>query len=160
MIRVYREDDAPVLRDCVVELQEFERQIDDRLRPGRSIAAEYLEQMLRRCRECAGTILVAESGGAVVGFATVLARVPCTELDDPPGEHAVVTDLVVRADFRRRGIGEALLREAERWARAAGAAELRVGVLSANRAAGRLYRRAGFKPYLETLTKRLDTPAA
>jgi hypothetical protein len=40
MIRVYREEDAPVLCDCVVELQEFERQIGDRLRPGRSIAAE------------------------------------------------------------------------------------------------------------------------
>jgi GNAT superfamily N-acetyltransferase len=160
MIRVYREDDAPVLRDCVVELQEFERQIDDRLRPGRSIAAEYLEHMLRRCRECAGTILVAECGGAVVGFATVLARVPFTELDDPPGEYALVTDLVVRAGFRRRGIGEALLREAERWAAAAGAAELRVGVLSANRSAGRLYRRAGFKPYLEIVAKRLDTADA
>ena len=97
---------------------------------------------------------------AVGGFATILTRVPFKELDDPPGEYAVITDLVVRETLRRRGFGVALLREAERYARAAGATELRIGALSENHAAGRLYRRVGFAPYLETLTKRMEPPAA
>jgi ribosomal protein S18 acetylase RimI-like enzyme len=160
MIREYREDDAPAVRDCVVELQDFERRIDERLRPGESMATAYLGQMLGRCRDCAGTILVAESAGAIAGFALVLTQVPFESLDDPPGSYAIVADLVVREGFRRRGIGAALLREAERYAQAAGASELRIGVLSANEAAVRLYRSLGFAPYSQILSKRLDDGAS
>ncbi len=155
LVRSYREADAAAVRDCVAELQDFERQIDGRLRSGASIAAPYLEHMRQRCRESGGTILVAECGGVVAGFATVIARVAYEGLDDPPGEFALVSDLVVREPFRRRGIGEALVREAEQWARASGAAELRISVLVGNHGARELYRRAGFTPYLETLSKRL-----
>jgi ribosomal protein S18 acetylase RimI-like enzyme len=159
VIREYRDDDLAAVRTCIVELQEFERQIDDRLRPGESMAADYLAQMIGRCRECAGTILVAEHEGTVAGFATILARVPFENLDDPPGARAVVTDLVVRDGFRRRGLAAALLSEAEQYARAAGAVELQIGVLSENLAAAALYRSKGFKPYAEILTKRFDVEA-
>ena len=156
MIREYREDDFPAIRRCIVELQESERQIDERLRSGEAIADDYLQNTLDRCRQLAGTIFVAEHAREVAGFVTILARVPFKALDDPPGEYALVADLVVRKDFRRRGLAMALLREAEEYARAAGALEFRVGVLSQNEAAVNLYRRAGFAPYLETLAKSLD----
>lgn len=39
-IREYRPEDAAAIRDCIVELQDFERRIDERLRAGPSIAAE------------------------------------------------------------------------------------------------------------------------
>jgi ribosomal protein S18 acetylase RimI-like enzyme len=156
LIREYREDDLAAVRGCVAELQDFERRIDDRLRPGASIAADFLDRILGRCRDCAGTILVAECESTVVGFASILTRVPFEELDDPPGEYAIVTNLVVRDAFRRRGLGAALLAEAERYARAAGATELRIAVLSENRGAAALYRRAGFAPYSEILSKRFD----
>jgi ribosomal protein S18 acetylase RimI-like enzyme len=155
LIREYADKDVGAIRDCIAELQEFERGIDERLRPGHAMAAEYLAQMLDRCHDYAGTILVAECAGAVAGFVTVLAKVPFEELDDPPGEYALVTDLLVRESFRRRGLGGALLREAERCARLAGAAELRVGVLSTNYSARGLYRGAGFVPHLEILAKKL-----
>ncbi|MEX2153830.1 MAG: GNAT family N-acetyltransferase [Gemmatimonadaceae bacterium] len=154
-IREYRPEDAATLRECIIELQDFERQIDERLRPGASIAAPFLDHILVECREYAGTILVAESDGAIVGFATVLTRVPYRDLDDPPGEHAQVSDLMVRETARRRGVGEALMQEAERRAKAAGAPELRVTTLSDNHAAIRLYQRTGCAPYLTTLTKLL-----
>jgi ribosomal protein S18 acetylase RimI-like enzyme len=160
VIREYRADDVAAVRACVAELQEYERRIDDRLRPGEAMAADYLGQMQDRCRECSGTILVAESDGGVIGFATVLTQVSFEALDDPPGKYALITDLVVREDFRRRGVGAALLAEAERCARAAGATELRIGVLSANESAVRLYRSVGFSPYSETLAKRLDRTSA
>jgi GNAT superfamily N-acetyltransferase len=155
-VRPYRDGDAAAIRDCIAELQDSERELDDRLRTGASIAAPYFEHMHDRCRECAGTILVAECDGDVAGFATVLGRVAFTSLDDPPGDYALVSDLVVRAPFRRRGLGQALLREAERLARTLGfARELRISVLSENHGARELYRAAGFSPYLETLSKRL-----
>jgi GNAT superfamily N-acetyltransferase len=157
MIREFRADDAAAIRGCIVELQDFERQIDDRLRPGEAMASEYLRHILGRCREHAGTILVAEHGGAIVGFAAILARVPFESLDDPPGEYALVSDLAVLEVFRGRGIGTGLLSEAEQYATAAGATELRISVLSANETAVQLYRRAGFIPYSETLAKRIGS---
>ena len=130
--------------------------IDPRLLPGESMATSYLDHLLRECAECDGTILVAEVDGAVVGFATVLARVVSEELDEPPGSYAIVTDLAVLESMRRRGIGAALLAESEKYAKAAGATELRIGVLSQNRPARDLYLAVGFTPYTETLSKRLD----
>ena len=130
--------------------------IDPRLLPGESMATSYLDHLLRECAECDGTILVAEVDGAVVGFATVLARVVSEELDEPPGSYAIVTDLAVLESMRRRGIGAALLAESEKYAKAAGATELRIGVLSQNRPARDLYLAVGFTPYTETLSKQLD----
>lgn len=154
-IRPYQPTDADACRPCVVELQDSEREFDSRLRIGESMADDYFQQMHARCRDHAGTILVAEHADAVVGLVMVLARVPFEELDEPPGDYALVAELVVRAGFRGLGIGRALLKAAERYAREAGAGELRIRVLSDNRTARQLYLNDGFVPYLETLTKPL-----
>jgi ribosomal protein S18 acetylase RimI-like enzyme len=138
-----------------VDLQEWERGLDPRLRTGESMADAYLAQMHERCRQWTGTILVAEVDGAVVGFAALYATIPYEELDDPPGEYALVSDLAVLHAMRGRGVGAALLDEAERRARDAGATELRIAVMSANDGAKRLYLRSGFAPYVETLSKSL-----
>ena len=154
LIRPYRPEDASAVRDCVTELQEFERVLDPRLRPGQAIADDLCERMHARCREAEGRLFVAEQDGTVVGFVCVLAREPFTDLDDPPGTYALVTDLVVLAPWRSRGIGRRLLESAEAFARSKGARELRIGVLSRNLAARRLYLAAGFEPHSETFEKR------
>ena len=154
-IRRYTAADEASCRACVVQLQEAERQIEPRLRRGEDIADDYLQQMHARCREYAGIILVAEVADTIVGLAMVLVRVPFEYLDEPPGEYAIVAELVVDDAHRRRGIGAALLRAAESHAREAGASELRIGVLSGNVAARQLYKQEGFAPYLETLSKPL-----
>jgi GNAT superfamily N-acetyltransferase len=156
LIRPYRGTDAPAVRGFVVGLQEFERRIDPRLRPGDAMATEYLRDMLARCVEHAGMLLVAEVDSIPVGFATVLTRVPFESLDDPPGEFALVSDLFVDDRFRRQGVGVALLAEAERLALSAGAQELRINALAGNPVAAGLYERAGFSPYLHTMAKRLS----
>jgi len=154
MIRVYREEDATAVRRCVVELQEFERSIDPRLRPGEEMADRYWESIRARCAEANGRVFVAEQDGTVVGFVAVLAAQRFTELDDPPGTYAFVTDVVIQASHRGRGIGRQLLQHAEAFARGAGATELRIGVLAENTVARRLYRSAGFVPHLEVFVKR------
>ena len=156
IIRQYQNTDEAACRACVAELQDAERQVDPRLRHGNDMADEYLREMHVRCREHAGTILVAEHDSRVVGLAMVLARVPFESLDQPPGEYAVVAELVVRDGFRLRGIGRALLEAAEQFAREAKATELRIAVLSQNLAAKRLYLSEDFSPYSEVLTKQLN----
>ena len=154
VIRVYRQEDAPAVRRCVVELQEFERTIDPRLRPGEEMADGYWENVRARCTEANGRVVVAEQDGAVVGFLAVLTAEPFTELDDPPGTYALVTDVVIQSSHRGRGIGRQLLQHAEAFARAAGATELRIGVLAENTVARQLYRSVGFVPHLEVFVKR------
>jgi len=153
LIRAYRDEEGASLLDCIAELQDAERSIDGRLRPGRAIAADYLVAMLEDCRRYAGQIFVLEVDGAVAGFTTVFAHVPFERLDEPPGDYALVAELLVRREYRRRGYARALLAHGERYAASQGAAELRIGVLSDNAAARALYLDFGFRPYLETLSK-------
>jgi ribosomal protein S18 acetylase RimI-like enzyme len=66
-----------------------------------------------------------------------------------------VTDLVVSEEWRGRGVGRTLLREAERLTRAAGYKRLLIGALAANERARRTYQAFGFEPYVSILTKEL-----
>ena len=159
VVREFREGDEAQVLTCVAARQDYELGIDARLRPGESMAGEHLTAIRKRCRAFHGSLLVAELDGEIAGFATILTRVPFELLDEPPGTYALVADLVVREALRGRGIGAELLTAAERFARAAGAAELRVAVPSRDRTAALLYRSAGFVAQEETLSKRLDVPA-
>ena len=159
-IRAYRAADGPSLRDCIAELQDAEREIDGRLRPGRAIASDYFDTMLEDCQRYAGEIFVLEVGGAVAGFTTVFTRVPFERLDEPPGDYALIAELLVRREYRRRGYARSLLAHGERFAASKDAKELRIGVLSDNSAARSLYLDVGFNPYLEMLSKSLALETA
>jgi GNAT superfamily N-acetyltransferase len=56
----------------------------------------------------------------------------------------LVWDLRVRPEWRGKGIGSALLRAAEQWAKSRGCAELKVETQNSNVAACGLYSRMGF----------------
>ncbi len=147
--------DHDAVRSCAIELQDYERALDPRIPPGEQIADRYLDLMLRRCAEFDGVVLVAEADGAVTGFVSVWTRYRSSEPDDDPAEHGYVSDLVVSAKHRGRGIGRALLRAAEARARQAGADTLRVSVKAGNTNALSLYSAEGFESSEIYLEKRL-----
>lgn len=77
-------------------------------------------------------------GGDIVGCLTLaLFRVPS-------GLRAWIEDLVVDADYRNQGIGEALSRAAIARAAEVGASAVDLTSRSSREAANRLYRRLGF----------------
>jgi ribosomal protein S18 acetylase RimI-like enzyme len=154
-IREYEPADLAALRACFIALQDAVRVYEPRLRPGAEIVDEYHAVVRKRCAEQAGAIFLADAQGEVVGYVTVLARVPYEELDDPPGEYAYVMDLYVHESLRGQGIGRALLARAEAHARSQGASELRIGALAGNVGARELYLGLGFAPQLEILSKAL-----
>lgn len=147
--------DRDAVRICCVELQDFERRLDPGMPAGAQVADRYLDLMFRRCREFDGSVLVAEVDGSIVGFVTVWRRYRSSEPNDDPREHGFVSDLVVRATHRGRGIGRDLLRAAESRARAAGARSLRLSVKAGNASARALYAAEGFEDSEIHLAKEL-----
>jgi ribosomal protein S18 acetylase RimI-like enzyme len=91
--------------------------------------------------EAPGDVLVAEEGGAVVGYVALGSP---TRLES--NRHVMdVRGLAVAPDHQRRGLGRALLEAAAAEARARGARRLRLRVLSANSGAQALYESCGFQ---------------
>jgi len=70
-------------------------------------------------------------------------------------ERAEITDLGVREDARRRGIGSQLLAAALAWVRASGVGRVEVQVASANREGQAFWRAHGFGDLMDVLHKRL-----
>ncbi len=67
-------------------------------------------------------VLVADAKGEVVGMCSVQLTISTAE-GSPSG---LIEDVVVDRDWRGRGIGRALLDEAEKWARGQGAARVQL----------------------------------
>jgi ribosomal protein S18 acetylase RimI-like enzyme len=86
----------------------------------------------------ANTVLLARSAGAITGTMT-LVMFPL-----PTGLRAWIEDVVVDESARGQGTGEAMMQEALRIARAAGARTVDLTSRPTRAAAGRLYERLGF----------------
>src|SRR6516225_2729361 len=108
--------DYSALRACFVELQMWEQSLEPGLPASEEAADPYLAEVFRNCAENSGRIFLAEADGAVVGFICVLAKVlPSADAGIAP--YAYISDLVVRAAHRGRGIGRELMMRAESFAR-------------------------------------------
>jgi ribosomal protein S18 acetylase RimI-like enzyme len=104
-----------------------------------SIPAPGRRELEQIVRDPATELLVARDGGAIVGILTLAVfRIPT-------GVRAWIEDVVVDADARGRGIGEALTREALRMAAAKGARTVELTSRPSREAANRLYQRLGFE---------------
>jgi ribosomal protein S18 acetylase RimI-like enzyme len=67
-----------------------------------------------------------------------------------------VADLAVKEDARRMGIGRALMRAGEAWARERGLPVLSLDMWSTNQGALAFYERLGYRPESLRLMKALD----
>ena len=95
----------------------------------------------------ADRIFVADSGGAV-GFLSV-------EVHREREEYAYLDDFSVTEAYRSRGIGTALIRAAEEYARELALSAVLLHVEKTNEAARRLYEREGFTVFRDDGTRLL-----
>jgi RimJ/RimL family protein N-acetyltransferase len=84
-------------------------------------------------------VFVAECPEGIIG------RLSIARDSHPASYHVADLGLMVAAGHRRRGVGTALMREAERWARSTGVTKLELHVFPHNAPAIALYRKLGFK---------------
>jgi len=109
-------------------------------------------QRLERFGPPGGAVVVAESGGDVLGF-IALAIVPRFEHDD---RFVRILALVVDAGVRERGLGRLLIAEAERIGREHGATSIEITAGHHRPEARRLYEALGYDATVTTyLRKRL-----
>jgi GNAT superfamily N-acetyltransferase len=87
-------------------------------------------------------VLVAEDGGRLVGSAHVMVL---RHIGRSLSRSAVVEGVVVDAEYRRRGVGAALMRAAAESAREAGCYKLTLTSNLARTGAHRFYSRLGWK---------------
>jgi GNAT superfamily N-acetyltransferase len=88
------------------------------------------------------SVFVADRAGAVVGMVTAQLVVSTAE----GGMSALVEDMVVEEEHRRRGVGRILLGAAEAWAARRGATRLQLLADRENAPALRFYERMGWRP--------------
>jgi ribosomal protein S18 acetylase RimI-like enzyme len=100
-------------------------------------------------------LFVAELEGQLAGFVQImLARSP----DIPicvPRRYAVIDNLVVKSEFRRSGIGRALMDRASEWAATRGASSIELTVYNFNETALEFYRHLGYEMLRHTMSKKL-----
>ena len=151
VIRPAREEDREFVAQFVSALLEFGSPAwkdSGALAPGftRVLADAVSNQDAR------AAVLIARGGdGARLGFVSVVVREAIGGV-----ERAHVADLAVIEGARRVGVGRALMRAAEAWARERGLAVLSLDVWSTNDRALSFYRRLGYRPESLCLIKELD----
>jgi len=115
------------------------------IRPWQSRDREQVEALLKLLSDDAQVVTedaptyVAERNGRVIGMVTLCVFTTLT------GSKAYLDHLVVAAECRRRGIGQALMEHAIDQARAAGASRIDLTANSEKEAGRVLYRALGFR---------------
>ncbi|MBC7998871.1 MAG: GNAT family N-acetyltransferase [Leptolyngbya sp.] len=156
-VREFLPEDLPALKHCFVELQEFERELVNHRLPGAEIADRYIQALIQRKKENTAEILVAVVDDKPVGFLSVLLSEQLEPDLNEPIELAYLSDIVVRKEFRKLGIGEALVKRAEEYAVSHKAIYMSANVLANNQGGRNLYAKSGFNEYELLLLKKLPT---
>jgi len=156
LIREYARADQSALLGLVLELQAFERQWDEDVRPASDIGPWYVADLQNQCAKDQGTILIAERTGKAVGYAVIYTGFSTVgDRDQIAYRYGRIGDLCVTEACRGSGIGRALIAECEARTRAAGVDRLTIRHDPQNARGAQLYAALGFRAVQVVREKRL-----
>ena len=108
--------------------------------PTDAVSGQHAKMLVAAVRSIGGEVLIAVDRGETSGF---LVLSPGNGSGSPRRAGFAVA---VRSEFRRRGVGAALVSDAQRWAATAGFRYLDLWVRETNEPARALYQKLGFQP--------------
>ena len=100
-------------------------------------------------------ILIAEIDGEPAGLVHVQIKTAPGYPYVVPRTYAHMMEIVVLKQYRRRGIGQALLEQAEKWSAGRGATKMQKGVWEFNSDAIEFYERFGYETFSRRMWKDL-----
>jgi ribosomal protein S18 acetylase RimI-like enzyme len=156
IIRPYEKADRAFAVDLFVELNRLEYGISGDRKTDEETALACVAEAENLVTEGDSVILVALEDGTPAGLMIWAFGNDDIFIEETVREFGRVSDIVVAEAYRGRGIGRALLTEAESLTRSRGLRRLRLSVLAGNRNALAAYERFGFKHYSSTMIKELD----
>ncbi|HUQ88596.1 MAG TPA: GNAT family N-acetyltransferase [Vicinamibacterales bacterium] len=123
------------------------------LEPGGGDQSGYAGFLSSQLDEDEAVVYVAERRGHIIGY--VYAAVEPLSWKDLRDEAGFIHDLLVAADARRLGVGEALLDKAIEWLTERSMPRVVLGTAFKNDMAKRLFARRGFRPTMIEMTLEL-----
>ena len=115
--------------------------------------AEIQRLLAATLRDPDSAIFVCERDGSLLGFCSArIDRAPPIQVEV---ERAEITDLIVSARERRRGVGRALVERALVWVDERGVERCEVRVARANTEGQHFWRALGFGDLMDVLHRRL-----
>jgi ribosomal protein S18 acetylase RimI-like enzyme len=124
-----------------------------RMRRG-PVAEGELRELLRALhRDPDAVILVFDRAGTPEGLC--IARIDRAPPILEETERAEITDLGVRPELRRQGVGRMLVEEAQSWVRDRGVSRIEIQVAHGNREGQAFWRALGYGDLMDVLHKRL-----
>jgi ribosomal protein S18 acetylase RimI-like enzyme len=148
-IRPYFPGDRSQLETLAEEYADYFVEIDP-LRRSRKMpgyAESLVAKMIRETEVKPGAIFVAEDSDRIVGFIAGVVEQSTSEqeLDSIPFRSGRVIELFVQSEFRRHGIGKALMERIEAYFVELGCDSIRLEVFEPNRLAHDFYVKLGYR---------------
>jgi GNAT superfamily N-acetyltransferase len=135
--------------------QQFEHTVEPDRRLDPQVAEEFLPELTKRMAERRGRAFVAEQDGAAIGWAVFLVEQNPLFVVAEERTYGYISELFVNEAARGTGVGRALIAACEDEARRQGLNQIKIGVLTKNTRAAKIYAEAGYGPYASELRKYL-----
>lgn len=135
------------------EMMDLHGALDSRFRVGNDAGREFERHVAACLRARSALVLVAESDGAIVGYA--LGELHTRRPYHPDGEYGFISEICVAEAHRRAGIGRALVRRMTNWFAASGVTAVELLQAEANPVSAAFWHAVGFTPYLRLLRRDL-----
>jgi GNAT superfamily N-acetyltransferase len=153
-IREYNQTDIDVIKDCIRDLQDFEKLMDSQRLEGIKIAEDYLAHLLEMCERNKGKIFVVEVNEEIVGMISVVIEEDSKHLRKIK-RFATITDLIVMPEYQGNGISKTLIEKAEEYAKSQNVDTIQVHQLSKYEKGLKNYLRNGFSEFEIVLRKKI-----